>query len=93
MSNTSEFLNIIFYVVLIGLGISLIVLTINAIKTMKKLDILLDDISEKSRKLDGVFNVIDSTTNTFVGFSDSVVGLVSKTVGKIFRRKKENNDE
>lgn len=93
MSNTTEFLSILFYVVLIVLGITLIILTINTIKTLKKVDVLIDDISDKSRKLDSLFNVIDNATGAVVSFSDSLVGILSKPLGKILKRKKEKNNE
>lgn len=93
MSNTTEFLSILFYVVLIGLGIALIILTINSIKTLKKVDSLIDDISYKSRKLDSLFDVIDNATGAVVSFSDSLVGVLSKPLGKLFKRKKEKKDE
>lgn len=93
MVNINDFLSIIFYIVIIALGISLLVLSINSIKTLNKFDRLLDDISEKSRKLDGVFSVMDSATDAFVNFSDSIVGFFTKTIRKVVKRKKEDNYE
>lgn len=93
MVNINELLNILFYIVIIALGISLLVLSIQSIKTLNKFDKLLDDISEKSRKLDGVFSVMDSATDAFVNFSDSIVGFLTKTVRKVVKRKKEDNYE
>ena len=93
MVNIEELLCILFYIVVIALGISLIVLSINSIKTLNKFDKILDDISEKSKKLDGVFSVMDNATDAFVDFSDSIVGFFTKTIRKVIKRKKEDNYE
>lgn len=93
MVNIEELLCILFYIVVIALGISLIVLSINSIKTLNKFDKILDDISEKSKKLDGVFSVLDNATDAFVNFSDSIVGFFTKTIRKVIKRKKEDNYE
>lgn len=93
MIEVSELFTILFYILLMVLVICLIVLAINAIKTLNKVDKLVDDINSKSAKLNGVFSIIDSTTDAVVGFSDSIVGLISNTLGKIFYRKKEKENE
>ncbi len=56
-------LSVIFYILLIILVVALIVLVVNTIKTLAKVDRLVDDVADKSRKLDGVFNIIDSATD------------------------------
>ncbi|MBR2588136.1 MAG: hypothetical protein IKF82_06285 [Bacilli bacterium] len=93
MINATEFFSIIFYILLIILVFTLIVLVINANKTLGKLDRLVDDITVKSNKLNGVFTIIDGATDAVVGFSDSIVSLCTNAIGKVMNRKKENEDE
>ena len=94
MISLADVLSIFFYILLIILVIALIILVINAIKTLDKVDRLVDDISQKSNKLNGLFCIIDNTTDAVVGFSDNIVNFISTAIGKIFNRKKESvNDE
>ncbi len=93
MINFSDVLSILFYILLIVLVIALIILVINAIKTLDKVDKLVDDVSQKSRKLNGLFCIIDNTTDAVVGFSDTIVSFLSNAIGKIFNRKKEKEND
>lgn len=93
MINITEFFSCMFYILLMVLVVALIILTINAIKTLGKLDKLVDDISMKSAKLNGVFTIIDGATDAVVGFSDSIVGFFTNGLNKLFNRKKDNENE
>lgn len=93
MINATEFFSIIFYILLIVLVITLIVLVINANKTLGKVNSLVDDLTVKSNKLNGVFTIIDGATDAVVGFSDSIVSFCTNAIGKVVNRKKENKDE
>lgn len=90
MINITEFFSCMFYILLMILVITLIVFVINAIKTLGKVDKLVDDISLKSSKLNGVFTIIDGATDAVVGFSDNIVGFFTSGLNKIFNRKKDN---
>lgn len=79
------------YVALIILVIIFIILGIRLIKTLKKVDGILDDVDEKMDKVNGVFDIIDKTTDIAVGISDKVVNKISKLIEGIFRRKKGND--
>ena len=93
MISVLDLFNVIFYIVLIILVIVLIILGIRAIKTLEKVDKIVDDINYKSSKLDGVFNIIDTTTDMVSNFSDTIVNGIAGGVEKIFNRKKEKKDE
>ena len=93
MINITELFSCIFYILLIVLVVVLIIFTVNAIKTLSKVDKLVDDISLKSTKLNGVFTIIDGATDAFVGFSDSIVGFCTNGLNKILNRKKEKDNE
>ena len=70
-----------------------LIFVINAIKTLGKLDKLVDDITIKSTKLNGVFTIIDGATDAVVGFSDNLVGFFTNGLNKLFNRKKDNENE
>jgi len=93
MVSLVDLMGIIFYVALIVLIIFLIILVIRAIKTLGKVDKTLDDIQEKSSKLDGVFHIIDNTTDVVVGISDSIVSFVASSIENLVNRKKVKKDE
>ena len=92
MTQLSQIFSLIFLALLLVLVIALIVLVINAIKTLNKVDHLVDDISKKSTTLNGVFSVIDIITDAVVGFSDSIVGMFSGLAIKFMKRKKGKNE-
>lgn len=93
MVNISEFFQMMFYILLMVLVIVLIIFVINANKTLNKFDKLVDDITVKSTKLNGVFSIIDGATDAVVGFSDSIVGFFTNGLNKILNRKKEEENE
>ena len=86
-------LSVIFYILLIILVVALIVLVVNTIKTLAKVDRLVDDVADKSRKLDGVFNIIDSATDAMVSVSDTIVSFVADQIGSLFKRKRGNEND
>ena len=93
MINLVDLMGIVFYLALIVLVIVLIILVIRAIKTLGKVDKTLDDIQEKSSKLDGVFHIIDNTTDVVVGISDSIVSFIASGLENLVNRKKVKKDE
>ncbi len=93
MINLVDLMGIVFYLALIVLVIVLIILVIRAIKTLGKVDKTLDDIQEKSSKLDGVFHIIDNTTDVVVGISDSIISFVASGLENLVNRKKVKKDE
>ena len=94
MISLADVLSVFFYILLIVLVVALIILVINAIKTLDKIDKLVDDVSQKSSKLNGLFSIIDNTTDAVVGFSDTIINFLSSAIGKLFNRKTEcENDE
>lgn len=91
----ADVLPIVLYVLGSILLIVLIILGIKLIKTMNKIEIVVDDINKKVKTLDGFFSLVDFTTDKLATLSDKVVDTVSLFVRKIFRRKEEktNNEE
>ena len=83
-----ECLNVVFPVILYTLGaillIVLIILCLKVIGTLKKVDKVVDDVENKVGKLDGVFSIIDKSTDAVSLVSDKIIDFVSSAVMKIF---------
>ena len=77
------FLGSILLVVLIILGVKLII-------TMNKIENVVDDISNKVKSLNGLFSIIDTTTDKLALISDRVVDVVSMIIRRVFKRKEES---
>lgn len=90
-------INSVFQVILYLLGIilliALIVFVIKGIKTLSKVDKVIADVDSKSQKLNGVFDIIDHTTDAIASVSDKAVELIFTGIQGIFSRKKKNKEE
>ncbi len=89
----NELLPILLYLFLIILVIILIILGIKLIKTLTKIDDVIDDVNGKMRKVNGVFEIIDKTTDYASTISDKIVNGISNFVNSLFKKKKGNDDE
>ena len=87
-----EFLQILLYLLGSILLVVLIILGIKLIITMNKIEVVVDDISIKVGKLNGLFSVIDATTDKLSILSDKMVDAVSVLIRKVFKRKKRKDD-
>ena len=65
-----EFLPIIIYVLLIIVLLIGIVLAIKCLITLDKVEKVVDNVNDKIRSLDGVFNIIDGATDGIVLITD-----------------------
>lgn len=89
-----ETLQIIIYALLIILIIVAIVIGVRLIITLHKVDLLIDDVSAKVKTLDRVFEVVDAFNNKMSALGDSVVGFISGSIRRLFKkRKKYSYDE
>ena len=53
----------------------------------------LDDVNIKMNKVNGVFNIIDKTTDYASTISDKVIGSLSKFINSLIYKKKGNDDD
>lgn len=83
----AESLVIVLYVLGSILLVVLIILGIKLIVTMNKIENVVDDINKKVKSLDGLFSIIDMTTDKLAMLSDRVVDMITMVVKKVFRRK------
>ncbi len=83
-----SFLPIIIYILLIILLVIGIILGIKSIITVNKVEKVVDDVNDKVESLNGLFQIVDFTTDKLVTMTDKVVDGLSTLVSKIFLRKK-----
>ena len=84
---------IIIYILLIILIMVLIATFIKLIGTLNKVDILLDDVTNKVKSLDKVFEFIDVMNDKMSALGETVVGFVSGGIKGLFKHKKRKNIE
>ena len=87
------YLPIAVYFLLIILLIVGIILGVRLLGAMDKIDEVLDNMQRKVNSLNGLFSVIDFTTDKISAFSDKVVDTVSGFIGKFARKKKMKYNE
>ena len=88
-----DVLQVILYILGSILLIVLIILGIKLIITMNKIENVVDDINVKVNKLNGIFTIIDLTTDKLALFSDKIIDGISTIVRKVFSRKKRKDDK
>lgn len=88
-----SFLPIVIYLLLIVILIIGIILGIQSINAMKKVNKVVDDVNNKVESLNGLFSLIDYTTDKLSTFSDMLVEGVSGIISKLFHRKKKKEEE
>ncbi|HOZ54037.1 MAG TPA: hypothetical protein PKY25_01740 [Bacilli bacterium] len=94
-----EFLEIslplLVYALLVVLIILLIIISIKVIKAMNKVNVIVEDVDDKVKSLNGFFHVIDAATDKISVFSDvitdGIVALIKKLITK--RKKDEIKEE
>lgn len=91
MSFLLEFLPIIIYILLIIILLIGIVLAIKCLITLDKVERVVDNVNEKIRALDGVFHIIDSTTDRIVLITDKVIEGIMSLVTNLFAPKKDKD--
>ncbi len=89
----SDILPFVLYVLGSVLLVVLIILAYRLIKTLDKVDRVVDDVELKTRKLNGLFNVIDNTADGLSNISDALVNLITNAIANVFNKKKKKKDE
>ena len=93
MSFLLEFLPIVIYILLIIVLIIGIVLAIKCLITLDKIEKVVDNVNEKVSSLDGLFHIIDTTTDRLVLVTDKVVEGITSLIANLFSPKKKNKKE
>ena len=92
MEFLSELFPVILYFLLCILVVVSIILIIRVIKTIEITNELLTDITNKSKKLDSIFNTIDMLSSSVSSFGDKFVKFLTKSLKTIFKNRKEEKD-
>ena len=87
MIDVNTFLLMMLYILGSILLVVLIVLGIKLIITINKIDTMVDDINGKVSKFNGVFQIIDVTTDKLALISDKIVDGLSFMLRKLFAKK------
>lgn len=93
MIELESLLPILLYISLIVLVITVIIFVIRLIKTLDKVDIILDDVNSKMIRVDGLFSLIDRTADYAATLSDKVISLATNGINFLFKRKKGRDDD
>lgn len=93
MQEFIDFFPIVLYLLGSVLLVILIILGIKLIHTVDKTNEILEDAYNKTKSLNGFFEIIDSATDTLSSISDSIVGVVTTVVNKLFYRNKKKKEE
>ena len=93
MDFSLAFLPIIINILLIIILIIGIILCIKSNITIKKVEKVVDDVNEKVESLNGLFHIVDFTTDKIVGLTDKVVDGLSSMASRLFFRKKIKSRE
>ncbi len=90
-----QLLPIIIYILLIIILVIGIILGIKAIGTLNKIDIMIDDINEKVKSLNGFFSVLDFTADKISYLTDKAFSGISSLLSRLFmkRKNKKGDDE
>ena len=88
-----DVLNEIFPIILYFLGavllIVVIILVTRLISTVDKVNVLLDDVEDKSQKLNGLFDAIEKVGDTLSSANNKVTGFFAGLASKLFKEKKK----
>ncbi len=93
METASALIPIILYLLLSILTIVVIVFVYKLSMTLDKANIVLDDVYKKVKKLDNLFEIIDKSADAINLVTDKVTGILSSSILKIFKKRKEDEYE
>ena len=88
-----EILQVLLYVSAIVCLVSLTVLCIKLILSLKRVNVILDDVEDKITTINKIFNVIDRITDGIATTSDKVIDKITLVITKLLlpRKKKKDN--
>ena len=87
-----DVLLIIIYSLIAILLLVLIIFIIRLFSTLSRLNKTLDDVNSKVEKLNGLFNIIDNTTDYISVISDKFIDKVVGLIDNMFSKKKKEGE-
>ena len=88
-----EMLPMIIYILLIALLVILIILGIKLIFVVDKTDKLLTDVQTKVDSFNGVFKLIDMTSEKISIGVSAIVDTIISLISKMFKKRKDEDNE
>ena len=89
----NDVLPVILYILGSILLVVLIILGIKLINTMNKIQVVVVDINKKVDSLDGLFSIIDMTTDKLALLSVRMVDGITYVIKKLFKPKKRKEED
>ena len=89
----SAYLPIMVNILLCVLIVFLIIICIKIIKTMNKLETIVDDVDRKVQSLNGVFRIVDGVTDKLSALTEVISDSIILFFRGLFKRKKKNVKE
>ena len=89
----SEYLPILIYILLCILITLLIIICVKVIKTMNKVESIVDDANEKVKSLNGIFNIVDVLTDKLSALTEVVSDSIILFIKGIFKKIKQKKEE
>lgn len=89
----SAYLPIMVNILLCVLIVFLIIICIKIIKTMNKLETIVDDVDRKVQSLNGVFRIVDGVTDKLSALTEVISDSIILFFRGLFKRKKKNIKE
>ena len=88
----SAYLPIMVNILLCVLIVFLIIICIKIIKTMNKLETIVDDVDRKVQSLNGVFRIVDGVTDKLSALTEVISDSIILFFRGLFKRKKMNRN-
>ncbi len=88
----TDTLLIIIYSLIAILLVVLIIFIIRLFSTLSRLNKTLDDVNSKVEKLNGLFNIIDNTTDYISVISDKFIDKITGLIDNLFNKKKKEGE-
>lgn len=88
METLMSILPIILYILGGILLVTLIILSIKLIKTINRMNKVVDDVEVKVKSLNGFFSAVDFMTDALSGLSDRIVEVITTSISNFFTKKK-----
>ena len=88
----TDTLLIIIYSLIAILLVVLIIFIIRLFSTLARLNKTLDDVNTKIEKLNGLFNIIDNTTDYISVVSDKFIDKIVGLIDNLFSKKKKEGE-
>ena len=83
------YLPILIYILLCILIVLLIIICVKVIKTMNRVERIVDDVDEKVKSLNGIFNIVDTVTDKLSALTEVISDSIILFIKGIFKRKKK----